>query len=98
MDQDSGGKPHINVGKPLDPEDRVELVYVLVATDRNGGEGIYGHKINDNMHNFVTQYVDIRDALEKYLRDHGTVEVCRREGIKLEWRTFTQIGEAVQIT
>lgn len=98
MNQDSGGQPHINVGEDPAPDARVEEVYVLVATTPEGGEGIYGHKIGNNMHNFVTPEVHMVDLLEKFLREKGTVEVCRREGVKLEWRTFQQVGESAEIT
>jgi hypothetical protein len=98
MDQDSGGKPHIHVGDPPDPDARVSEVYVLVAVQPDGGEGIYGHKIGDNMFNFVTAELMLKDLLEKFLREQGTVEVCRRDGLKLEWRTFTLTGEPEEIT
>jgi hypothetical protein len=98
MDQDSGGKPHINIGEDPDPDARVEEVHVLVATNPNGGEGIYGHKIGDNMYNFCTPELHMVDLLERFLREQGTVEVARREGIKLEWRTYQQVGESAEIT
>lgn len=98
MNQDSGGNPHVNIGQDPDPDARVEEVYVLVATMADGGEGIYGHKIGDNMFNFVTSQVHMVDLLEKFIREKGTVEVCRREGVKLEWRTFRQVGESAEIT
>ena len=98
MNQDDGGSPHINVGTPPAPDDRVEKVFVLVARQPDGGEGVYGHKIGDNMYNFVTPDLGMKDMLETFLRERGTVEVCRREGIVLEWRTFEVVGESEVIT
>lgn len=89
MNNDSGGRPHISVSKPPEPETTLEEVFILIATHPNGGEGIYGHKIGENMHTFVAQDRGIKNQLEKFLRDRGSIEVCKRDGVKLEWRRFT---------
>lgn len=98
MDQDSGGKPHIAIGGMPEPEQRVDEVYVLVAITPEGGEGIYGHKISDSMYNFVTAELHMKDLLENYLREQGTIEVVRRKGMRLEWRVFHSLGQAEPIT
>lgn len=98
MNQDDGGVPHISVGKPPRPEQRVEQVWVLVAIHPDGGEGIYGQKIGDLLQSFVVSDLELKDMLEDYLRGKGSVAVARREGIVLEWRQMALVGEAVQIT
>lgn len=97
MNQDDGGKPHITLGKTPDPDQRIEEVWVLVATTPEGGEGIYGQKIEDHMFNFVAENLPMKDALEDYLRQKGSVEAARRSGIKLEWVHFSS-GERTEIT
>ncbi len=88
MPGEDGGSPHINVGGDPDPEMVIDEVFILIATHPNGGEGIYGHSIADNMHWFVAQDRALKDELERFLRDRGAIEVCRRQGVKLEWRRY----------
>jgi hypothetical protein len=98
MNQEDGGLPHVTVGDKPDPDERVNSVWVLVAIDPNGGEGVYGQQIGGLLQNFVVSRPDMKDALEDYIRGRGSVEVCRREGIELEWREMKQDGEVVRIT
>lgn len=97
MNQEDGGLPHITLGKPPEPGRRVEKVYVLVATTAEGGEGVYGQKVGDFMVNFVAEDVAMKDALEDYLRNRGSVAAARRSGIKLEWVEFGS-GARTEIT
>lgn len=98
MDQDSGGKPHVRLGNSPEPEDRVESVHVLVAIQPDGGEGIYGHVIDETMFNFATSDLAMKDLLERFIREQGSVEVCRRDGIKLEWRIYREVTEVEEVT
>lgn len=95
---EDGGLPHIRIGVPPAPDSRITDLYVLVATNENGGEGIYGASVGNYMVNFVAESVQVRDAMEDFLRGHGSIEVCRREGIKLEWVRFGITSDRVEIT
>lgn len=98
MNQEDGGLPHINIGQRPDPDVRIDEVFVLVATDPNGGEGIYGHLIGDHMVNFCVSAGDLKEMLERHIRSTGSIEMCRREGIGLEWRVYERSGEPEVIT
>lgn len=98
MNQDSGGLPHVTVGRPPESEERVERVWVLVAIHPDGGEGVYGQKIGDLLQNFVVSNLELKDRLEEYIRERGSVEAARREGIVLEWREMAIVGDSVRIT
>lgn len=98
MNQEDGGLPIKTIGKPPEPSDRVEEIFVLVAVQPDGGEGIYGHLIVDHMVNFCVSREDLREVLERHIRSVGAIEVCRREGIRLEWRVYKQSGEPEVIT
>ena len=97
MNQDSGGAPHITLGQPPPAGQRIGALWVLVATMPNGGEGIYGQKIGDFMFNVVAETLELRDAIEQYLRQRGSVQTARREGITLEWVEFYS-GKRMEIT
>lgn len=86
MNQDSGGKPHVTVGELPDKSDRVEELWILVAIMPDGGEGIYGQTVEGMMLNFIAQDPGTKDAMESFLRESGSVEVCRRQDRTLEWR------------
>lgn len=88
MNQEDGGVPHLNIGGAPEPEEVIEEVFILIATHPNGGEGIYGHKIEGAVQMFVAQTPSLKDAMENFLRNRGSVEMCRREGVKLEWVRF----------
>lgn len=94
MNQEDGGNPHVQLGENPNPEERVDSVWVLVATTSDGGEGIYGHLIGDHMTNFVTCDSVIKQMLEDHIHRVGAVEVLRRQGTKLEWREFKPTGVA----
>lgn len=95
---EQGGRPHVTIGEPPKPDDRINKVYVLIGVTKNGGEGIYGHKIGDQMVSFVTDRPDLKELLERHIRDVGSIEVCRREGTRLEWRTFRDTEEIEVVT
>lgn len=98
MDQDSGGKPHITIGETPESEDRVTDLWVLVCTMPDGGEGVYGQTVGTFMVNFIATDLATKDAMESYLREHGTVEVCRRQERTLEWRHTVLPSEGEEIT
>jgi hypothetical protein len=95
---EEGGRPHVTIGQPPESDARVEKVYVLVGVTDNGGEGIYGHKIGDQMVSFVTDKPDLKELLERHIRDAGSIAVCRREGTRLEWRVFEVTDDVEVIT
>lgn len=98
MNQEDGGSPHLMIGDLVPEDARVRQVYVLVATQPDGGEGIYAHRIGDHMFNFAVSELPLKEILERFIREKGSIEVCRREGIKLEWRTYFQVGAGEEIT
>lgn len=99
MDQDSGGKPHVTIGAMPSPEDRVSDLWVLVCVMPDGGEGIYGQSVPGfGMMNFIAAAPDVKDAMEQFIREAGSVEVCRRQNRRLEWRKTTVPPEGEVIT
>lgn len=98
MNGEDGGKPHVTLGERPDPDQKVDGVWVLVAVQPDGGEGIYGAKIGEFIRTFCVHDLDVKDGAEKYLRGVGSIEVCRREGVKLEWRRMESVGEPEVIT
>jgi hypothetical protein len=95
---EDGGRPHVTIGETPKPGETVDKVFVLVGVVKGGGEGIYGHKIGDQMVSFVTDKPDLKELLERHIRDVGSIEVCRREGTRLEWRVFEKTDEIEVIT
>lgn len=98
MGNDDIGIPHVSIGD-LPPDDQsVDYVWVLVTVTPAGGEGIYSQTIGKYMYNFVVTEPAIKDRLEDHLRDRGSIELARRDGIKLVWRRFGGVEEEVEIT
>jgi hypothetical protein len=98
MPDDDLGLPHLSMGSEPPDDQRIEDAWILVAVTEAGGEGIYSQTIGKFLYNFVATEPGMKDALETYLRDRGSIEVARRMGIRLEWRPFAQDGEPVEIT
>lgn len=98
MGADDFGKPHKSIGGMPPVDQRVESVWVLVAIGPDGGEGIYSQTIGKYMYNFVVDDAALKDQLEDHLREQGSIEIARREKIKLIWRRFGGAEEEVEIT
>lgn len=98
MNQEDGGKPHITIGDTPEAEDRVTELWILVCIMPDGGEGVYGQTVGDFMVNFIATDLATKDAMETYLREAGTFEVCRRQDRKLEWRKTTVPPEGELVT
>jgi hypothetical protein len=94
---EEGGSPHVAVGAPPDPDQKIGGVWVLVVIHPDGGEGIYGQVIDGPrgpmMVNFVFPEDYLKERFEELLREQGTLEVMRRDGKRAEWRYFDTIAE-----
>lgn len=98
MNGEDGGKPHITIGELPTPEERVNDIWVLVCVMPDGGEGIYGQTVGQYMVNFIATDAAMKDAMETFLRESGSVEVCRRQERRLQWRQANVVGEPEIIT
>jgi hypothetical protein len=95
---DDFGTPHKSIGG-LPPDDQtIDYVWVLIAVTKAGGEGVYSQTIGKYMYNFVVTDAPTKDQLEDHLREMGSIEVSRREGIKLVWRRLGSVEEEIEIT
>jgi hypothetical protein len=98
MPGDDFGKAHVTIGGEPPADQRITDCWVLVAVMESGAEGVYSQTIGKHLHNFVATEPGMKDVLEDYLRERGSIEVARREGIRLEWRHFSPDGDPVEIT
>ena len=89
---------HLLVGQPPEPGAVVSECWALVAVHPNGGEGVYGHKVNGAMQQFVAWTPAMKDTMETFLRTRGVVEHAREEGIILEWRHMVLTERNEEIT
>lgn len=89
---------HVLVGQPPEPDATVTECWVLVATHSNGGEGVYGHKVNGAMQQFIAQTPAMKDTMENFLRTRGVVEHAREQEITLEWRHMVLTEQNEEIT
>jgi hypothetical protein len=94
MNQEDGGRPHVHIGKLPEPDEKVDSLWVLVAINPDGGEGVYGQLVGDFWVNFAVADDETKEVLEQHLRSAGSVEVCKRDGIRLEWRRFERCFQA----
>ena len=98
MGNDDFGIPHVSIGGLPPDGQTVDYVWVLVAVTPSGGEGVYSQTIGKYMYNFVVTEPAVKDRLEDHLREGGSIEVARRNGIKLIWRRFGTTEGEVEIT
>ncbi|HXU00039.1 MAG TPA: hypothetical protein VN903_03560 [Polyangia bacterium] len=89
---------HILIGQPPEPDTEITECWALVATHTNGGEGVYGHRVQGAMQQFIATTPAMKDTMESFLRNRGVVEHARDEGITLEWRHLIVTGENEEIT
>lgn len=83
--------------KPED-EARVEQLWVLVAVHDNEGEGIFGETVEGPLGipmliQFISSFESMKERFDEKLRQDGTAEVAKRDGVRLEWRRFSATGE-----
>lgn len=97
MNHEDGGKPHITIGELPGVDERVDDLWILVCVMPDGGEGVYGQTVGTYMVNFIATDVAMKDAMEKFLRESGTIEVCRRQRRRLEWRRTTVSNEGAEV-
>lgn len=89
---------HQLVGQPPQPGAEVNECWALIATHPNGGEGVYGHKVGSGWQQFVAWTPAMKDTMESFLRNRGTINNAREEGVKLEWRPFIVTNGSEEIT
>lgn len=72
---------------------RVNPVYVLVAINEDGDEGIFSTELGGAGHfPFVTQTTRVRDMLTKFLYDKDVGKIATESKQRLVWRTFGDNG------
>lgn len=97
---EEGGVPHMTLGDPPEPEQRINHIWALIAVEEDGGEGIYGSSFGQLPVPVpaVTNSDGVKDAMEDHLRHRGSVQVSKRNKTRLEWRKFEWHGERQEIT
>lgn len=98
MPSDDLGVPHIAIGAEPPDDQRIQSAWVLVAVTSTGGEGVYSQTVGKYMYNFIATEPEMKDTLEDYLRARGSIEVARKQGIRLEWRRMAWDCTAAEIT
>ena len=98
MGNDDLGVPHISLGEEPPDDQRINSAWVLVAITQSGGEGVYSQTVGRFLYNFIATEPGMKDTLEDYLRERGSIEIARQKGIRLEWRYFEFAGRAEEIT